>query len=326
MAKFMKVEDSYYIKSRRDYYFKKFKSLSEINEYIKDPKNSIDNYPIKEEDEYLCKLYGDVDNETFFYDVPSGFYRWMDSYGSSPEKLVTIKTKNEYIIDLLNGTMKWDTMVEDFISKFPLYNDLKIIPRRNVLLYGKPGCGKSTKIRQLAQKLIDNHKAIVVYVDGVMSEQMCQALNELPNLKIIIFEEVGNTIENRDVSVESLLQWLDGEYVLNNSVTILTTNHPEKLPENLIRFGRVDYMEEISELSEQDRRNVLEFYLKEEATDAVIKATKDMIIADLKEVCIKIRVEKLDYLQAIEDVKTKNKTIKKNFSKPTQDFGLNVKR
>lgn len=151
--------------------------------------------------------------------------------------------------------------IEHFIG---LQTNTKQITKRGYLFHGKPGNGKTSFIRYIANKIhcanlyVINIKSF--YKDSELLQTM-QKISADKSTKIILYEDIDvmfdssyNIITNVDdspvsvsdvykpksISLSLLLNILDGLFSLNNTITIMTTNYPEKINKVLIRPGRID--------------------------------------------------------------------------------------
>ncbi|MFO5854335.1 AAA family ATPase, partial [Klebsiella pneumoniae] len=66
-----------------------------------------------------------------------------------------------------------------------------------------------------------------------------------------------NEQSTNGLTLSALLNGLDGIVPLDETMTILTTNHPENIDKALLRKGRVDYMVEIPYLRDQEVREYI---------------------------------------------------------------------
>lgn len=125
--------------------------------------------------------------------------------------------------------------------------------RLGVLLYGLPGTGKTSLVRCLAQEancrvaVLDLSAMEAQEFDGVM-----QSIRLWLGAGILLIEDVDCTFEGREnirggggVTLDQLLNFLDGVDGLEGIATFITTNHVEKLDPALIRDGRVDVRVEL---------------------------------------------------------------------------------
>ena len=145
-----------------------------------------------------------------------------------------------------------------FLANEELYKKSEVPYKRNYLLYGKPGTGKSSTVLALASELDWNVLCIDANknrIDDII-RQTVAARNT-----IFLFEDIdavcknlgsrkAKKINNRfseyygeplgEISLSQLLNLTDGLATPYRSITIFTTNHIEDLDEALLRDGRMD--------------------------------------------------------------------------------------
>lgn len=120
-----------------------------------------------------------------------------------------------------------------------------------MLLYSKPGIGKTSLINILVKDLIDNQNGLVISLGSSYEiELFTNAMNVLrtimPNKPVIaIIEDIDNFAGSHSIDRQletELLNILDGIYQYDNLVILATTNYPEYLTERYIsrpsRFNR----------------------------------------------------------------------------------------
>nr|QQV29709.1 ATPase AAA [Kaumoebavirus] len=128
-----------------------------------------------------------------------------------------------------------------------------------VLLHGLPGCGKSSTSFALASEF--KYHIYNVKLSALKDrDDFEKAVSTIPSRSLVVFEEIDiNTInreeEKKDgdkekgktgiffgnrVTLQDILEVLDGYTYFNECVVVLTTNYRERLDSALIRPGRVD--------------------------------------------------------------------------------------
>jgi hypothetical protein len=254
----------------------------------------------------------DTDEDAEKDDVPAGIYRLFNGSYSAPESLdkqVIVARNYPSFPSAFDGL---DTELQWFKESRNFFSDIGIRRSRSVLLWGPPGYSKTAKIHDLVLK---NPEAIVIFMVAPPSNEMVTALNELKQDKIIIFEEFATAVNN-DTKITNMLNFLDGDNSLSDAFFIITTNHPEVIPRNILRPSRVDKFIKIDKLTSTDIENFLKFYLKREATPSEVVAMKSQSLANLREICISSLKESKSLEDAIKILKIREELLKKDFASP----------
>jgi transitional endoplasmic reticulum ATPase len=118
---------------------------------------------------------------------------------------------------------------------------LKIPLKRGILLEGPFGTGKTLTAGVTAKKACANGWTYI-YVDRVtgLKEAMIFARAFAP--AVVFAEDIDRVLDgDRDVSVDDILNTIDGvESKSQEVITILTTNHIERIEPAMLRPGRLD--------------------------------------------------------------------------------------
>ncbi|XWV26473.1 bifunctional AAA family ATPase chaperone/translocase BCS1 [Tupanvirus soda lake] len=195
-----------------------------------------------------------------------------------PSKTITSEVSKQKIsIKLLNETKKdistlylrkadkeklFNSLYQ-FKEKKEIFTNLGLPNKLNILLYGEPGTGKSTTIQAVATYLGKD----IYYLDlkEATTNQDLQMMFEyvnknVPNGGIIVIEDIDAMIDivlkrkftkeykindlvsnqNNKLSLEYLLNILQGTLTLDDSIFIVTTNHIDHLDPAFYRDGRFD--------------------------------------------------------------------------------------
>ena len=244
--------------------------------------------------------------------VLPGVYRLFNGNYSRPESLdiQTIAERNypnfPEAFGGLDNELAWFKDNRDFFS------NIGIRRSRSVLLWGPPGYSKTAKIHDLVLK---NPDMLVIFMVAPPSHKMVEALNNIKLDKIVIFEEFATAVNN-DAKISAMLNFLDGDNSLNDAFFIITTNHPEIIPRNVLRPSRIDKFIKIDKLSSADIENFLKFYLKRDVTTEEIALMKGQSLANLREICISSLKESKGLEDAIKLLKTREELMKKDFASP----------
>eukprot|EP00172_Hildenbrandia_rubra_P000642 Plantae.Rhodophyta-Hildenbrandia_rubra.ctg1349.p1 GENE.Plantae.Rhodophyta-Hildenbrandia_rubra.ctg1349~~Plantae.Rhodophyta-Hildenbrandia_rubra.ctg1349.p1 ORF type:complete len:473 (-),score=57.51 Plantae.Rhodophyta-Hildenbrandia_rubra.ctg1349:1558-2976(-) len=145
---------------------------------------------------------------------------------------------------------------EDFCSKETAewYKTHGIPRRRSYLFYGEPGSGKTSLIKVLAGKYKLNACFLSLGHDKINNQIIAGAISTMPPGSLLVLEDVDslfdkdrNSKDKVEVTFSGILNMLDG--IISGSdgrLTIMTTNHLDKIDASLIRCGRVDRIFDIS--------------------------------------------------------------------------------
>ncbi len=119
--------------------------------------------------------------------------------------------------------------------------------RRSFLFHGKPGTGKTSTVRALAGALGLSACFLSLGDRRIGNPELQSVLADLPHNALLVIEDI-DALFNEDrksdnpspLTFSGLLNALDGLISEDGIITIMTTNHIERLDPALIRAGRVD--------------------------------------------------------------------------------------
>jgi len=131
-------------------------------------------------------------------------------------------------------------LVENFLASQDFYLKNKIPWKRGILLYGKPGNGKTSIIRTIMSAY--NFKPVTIVAganDEAVREAFSYAEEQSPSL--LYFEDLDSLLE-KSVDISSFLNLMDGISAKNGLLVIATANDVKKLKTNITdrpsRFDR----------------------------------------------------------------------------------------
>lgn len=175
----------------------------------------------------------------------------------------SVKEELEEIVDFLNNPKKY----KEYGIKLP----------KGVLLYGPPGVGKTLMARAVAGEASvpffyqSGASFVQIYVGmGAkrVRELFLKAKAHAPS--IIFIDEIdaigkarsGKSNDEREATLNELLTQMDGFEGDNGVIVIAATNKIEILDDALLRAGRFDRRVKLNLPNINDRKKILELYLK----------------------------------------------------------------
>ena len=181
--------------------------------------------------------------------------------------------------------------IEKFLDSKEYCMEKSIPWSLSFLFTGKPGTGKSSLCLAIASEF-----DIPIYILNLSSinsdETLDSAFSGVKSGSILLIEDVDafrvskkrketskdknqnlggllddNDDDNSSLTLSGLLNCMSGIYAKNGIITMMTTNHPEKIDPALLRPGRVDRKIEIPPLSEELAKDMFD-YLSDSQYDA----------------------------------------------------------
>jgi len=277
-------------------------SVSIMNNHLERILPSIESwYTINNNDFYFnFKTVATVDSGLYsmIYNEGNGFGISKLNYKSDEFFHLPSLPHNQIIEDLKKF---WDN-----IERFRTYN---LTPKRGIILYGDPGCGKTSLIHLLVDEL-KKYDGISIYFDNPFNwVELAKLVRKVEKTRplLCIIEDLDLVIEK--FGEEVFLNFLDGLNSIENVVYVATTNNLEKIPERIKdRPSRFDKKYKIEKPTINDRKLYFESILTEEDKalydiDKLVKDSEKYTMAHLKEAFISLYILKNDYTETIKRLK-----------------------
>lgn len=269
-----------------------------------------------------CVKQTDIKNETneIGVELPSGCYTYASpSGGDYPERLIPIGLRSDTMVAMkICAAIKED--IQSFLDGEEIYRKIGIQYRRGILMYGPPGQGKTTIIRHLIRETFSD--ALVIFLNRIPSTTMLRKIREEEGdrLKVFVFEELAAVVN--DQNIDRVLDFLDGESSLDNTIVLATTNYPDRLPKNIVdRPSRFDRLIKIGNPDKETRQRLLTLYLKRKPSPEEVKTTERMSAAALKEVALLHHLRGFKIEEAVEHLKKAKRLVDREFA-DTEETGF----
>jgi SpoVK/Ycf46/Vps4 family AAA+-type ATPase len=205
-------------------------------------------------------------------------------------------------------------LVENFLSSKDFYIQNKIPWKRGILLFGKPGNGKSSLIKTLISEY--NFKPVTIPAganDDTVREAFAYAEQQSPSL---LFVEDLDSLFEKGVDISTFLNLMDGISAKNGLFVVATANDVKKLKTNITqRPSRFDRKFEIP----LPNKEMVHIYLKKWFGNlldtkklkqlAVFAETNELSYAYLKELYVASMFEALSHNRKVPTMKDIDNTL-----------------
>lgn len=200
--------------------------------------------------------------------VMSKFGEWM-RYNKIPSR--TLDTV--YFDEKLKIKLRED--INAFLKMEKEYDEFGIPYKKNYLLTGIPGSGKTSIIKAMCKE-IGYHLCIFSINHDVDNNTALAAFRDIPPKSVLLFEDIDCLFEKRVSTSDNkstftfshLLNLLDGVFFRKGLISFITTNHPENLDHALLRQGRTDMIIHMNYPKKADVRHLFRDMMRKEEMTA----------------------------------------------------------
>jgi len=173
-------------------------------------------------------------------------------YNSIPKRLMN----SIYIDEEIKSKLILD--INNFLGQEDEYDRFGIPYKKTYLLTGIPGSGKTSIIKAICNE-IGYSLSMLSLQKEFDNNSLLHAFGALEKKSLLLLEDIDCIFEHRKASSDTpflsfsnLLNILDGVLYKSGIIIFITTNHPEKLDQALLRMGRIDMIIQLNYPREQE--------------------------------------------------------------------------
>ena len=171
------------------------------------------------------------------------------------------------------------SMVEKFFAKETrdLYLSFGMPYKHIVMLYGVPGSGKTSTISAIASYFDCDIYTIPItkeLTDYGLIDAFSYVNEKEDRKRIIVLEDIDCIFdttrkegdEHNMITLQSLLNCLDGHTCVEGTLLFMTANNPEKMDYAMVRSCRIDHKLELGYADEYQTKNIFETFLPNQSS------------------------------------------------------------
>ena len=213
-----------------------------------------------------------IANMSAYYNKNNDVYEYFKVFIPSPKGHWDLISKNKKrSIDTVFIKNKDDIIkdIDEFLSSEEDYQTFGHPYKRNYLFFGPPGNGKTSLISAIASQYnLDIY--LMSFSVNITDEIFKKLISSLPINGLLVIEDIDGLFdekEKKQVSISTVLNIMDGLAKKNRLMTIMTTNHYDRLSEAFKRAGRVDMSVEFDIASIDSFNQIIKFFCKYKNVD-----------------------------------------------------------
>jgi ATP-dependent 26S proteasome regulatory subunit len=218
-----------------------------------------------------------------------------DGVETNKDRITNLVNRDEVFLEESTKKEIYRSIDEFFSESKEFFTTYNIPYKRGILLYGKPGNGKTTLVKSIANSISAPvaYWQITEYTSSYSIKEVFSSVSKMAPM-VLVIEDIDSMPEH----VRSyFLNTLDGATSKEGIFLIGTTNYPEKIDPALInRAGRFDRTYELKLPSKEMRANYLrkkniQQFISANEIERLVQAAKGFSFAQLNELYTSIALQ-----------------------------------